>query len=173
MPSDNSRFVAGHYTATITSGPGTNGSAIDIGSTEVGFNITRDYHLDQIKDDAYGDTIVDGIYRGGNCRITFKSINYAIGGRPALQHWYDTTIGKIEGIGQTIGGTFGRSLVLAPVAGINAGNKTFTFSLVAPDGQHGGMPLASRNRTVDCNLLVFPVISGAGTNQTAILFTEV
>lgn len=173
MASDPSLFVAGHFVAALSAGPGTSGTMTDIGFTETGWQWTRDYHLDAIKIDDLGDTVVDGIYRGGNARLSAKQVQFGAPGRAAMQHFYDqTTVGVIEGIGKTVVTGVGRKLTLTPVAGINAANKTYTF-IVAPDGGHGGMNLATTNRKTDLNLLIFPQITGTGSNLQAVLFTEV
>lgn len=170
------KFVAGHYTATLsqTAGVGSSsGATVDLGTTETGFNIQFDQHIEQIRIDDLGQTVVDGIYQGMNARITFKSIQFAAAGRLYLQAFYnEATPGTITGIGQSISGVYGRQLVLTPIAGINAGNKTYTFPVVAPDGNNGAMALNTKNRTIDVNFLAFPQLTGSGSSLTAVLYTE-
>lgn len=157
MPADASGFVAGHYTGTYNS--------LDVGTTEQGFMIDPVFHREDIRTDDFGDTIVDGIYRGYNLRISFELIRWSAAARDALMFPFDATLGTLAGIGQTIVGSFAKSLVLTPVSGINSNAKTYTFPLCVADGNHGGFNLNTRTRRARCNLLVFP------HPTTGVLFT--
>jgi hypothetical protein len=178
MPTDNSRFVAGHFIASLYSGPGTVGTSIGtIGTTETGFTLIRENHIEPIKIDEFGDTTVDGIYRGSNLRIRMQGVTYGATAQAVLANFYDTTIGVIGPVGQTIGGQLGRKLVLTPVAGINSNNIQFTFPVTAPDGNSGGFNLNTKNRRTDIDLLVFPLVTitnPGATNETSVgtLFTN-
>lgn len=178
MATDTSRFVAGHFICSLYSGPGTLGTSLGtIGTTETGFQLTRDNQIEHIKIDEFGDTTVDGIYRGGNMRIRLQGVTYGATTQAVLANFYDNPIGVIGPVGQTIGGALGRKMVLTPVAGINSNNIQFTFPVVAPDGNSGGFNLNTKNRRTDIDLLVFPllVITNAGaTNETTTgtLFTN-
>lgn len=148
MPADTSSFVAGHYTATY--------GGVDIGTTETGFELRPTYYKEDIKIDDFGDTIVDGIYRGYNLRVTFELVQWTSAGREALQFPFDLedggTLGTIRFVGRTLK-SFSEALVLTPVADINVANLTYTFLNVTPDGDHGAWNLNTKLRRVRCNLL--------------------
>lgn len=146
---DNSTFVAGHYTASYAS--------LDIGTTEVGFELRPTYYREDIKIDDFGDAIVDGIYRGYNLRLSFELSQWAATGRELLQFPFDLedagSVGTIRFVGRTVR-SFSAALVLTPVADINTNNNIFTFPEVTPDGDHGAWNLNTKLRRVRCNLLV-------------------
>lgn len=65
-------FVAGPYTGTY--------DGEDLGITNDGYTLTHDAKAELIQtSDIYGDSILDGIYRGGNCFIDFEAKTYQAG----------------------------------------------------------------------------------------------
>jgi hypothetical protein len=161
MAADAGSFVAGHYTAGWGTAPQT------IGTTESGFRISPVFYREDIRIDDYGDSIVDGIWRGYNVRVETQLSEWTSTGRQAIQNPFDTTFGTIIDIGKSlVGGAFAKQLVLTPVASINSANKTYTFPLCVPDGDHGGWSLNTRLRKVDIRLLVLVA------KATGLLFTE-
>lgn len=159
MAADAGSFVAGQYTALWV--------AADIGTTESGFSIKPQYYKEDIRIDDYGDAVVDGIWRGYNLRVSTQLSEWTKAGRQSLQFPFDTTLGTVINIGQSlIGGGYAKALTLTPVALINSANKTYTFPLCVPDGDHGGWNLNTRLRKVDVNVLVLV------NRTTGVLFTQ-
>ncbi len=159
MAADSSGFVSGHYLATW--------NALDLGRTEIGFKIRPNYHIEPIRDDAYGDAVVDGIYRGYDLFIDFDLTLWTAAERQNFQYAFDGgTPGTIQGVGQTIVGSFAKQLILTPVSGINSNNATYTFPLTAPEPGHGEFDLNTKWRRLKCRLKVYPALS------TGVLFTS-
>lgn len=161
MPADTSSFVAGHYTATY--------DGDDIGTTEVGFEIRKSNYKEDIRIDDFGDTIVDGIYRGYNLRVQFQLSEWTAAGREKLQFIQDLddagTIGDMQFIGRTER-YFSKALVLTPVADINVANLTYTFPNCIPEGDSGGWNLNTKLRRVTVTLLALV------NRATGVVFTE-
>ena len=161
MPADTSNFVAGHYTATY--------GGADIGTTEIGFDIRKSNYKEDIRIDDFGDTIVDGIYRGYNLRVNCQLSEWPATGRETLQFVQDKEDGGVMGDMQFIGRTersFSEPLVLTPVADININNKTFTFPNAIPEGDSGGWNVNTKLRRVTITLLALV------NRATGVVFTE-
>lgn len=162
MPADTSSFVAGHYTVTY--------NAQDLGTTELGFDIRPVYYKEDIRIDDFGDTIVDGIYRGYNLRISCQLSEWAAAGREIIQFPFDkfsdgAVLGTIQDVGKTLV-FFAKQMVFTPVANINVNSLTYAFPLTVPEGDHGGWTFNTKLRRVTINMLVLP------NRATGLLFTE-
>ncbi len=70
-------FIAGPYTSTWT--PPT-GAALSLGITEDGFDLEWVMHGEIIKGDNMGDSIQDGVYRGGDAFISLTSEEFDAAG---------------------------------------------------------------------------------------------
>ena len=155
MAVDSSSFIAGHYHATF--------NAQDIGTTEQGFVLRPVYYREDIRIDEYGDTVVDGIFRGFSIGVSCQLSEWTATGRAGIQFPFGS-VGQIDNVGKTIiGAGYAKPLVLTPgnVAGYTLNSTgtatdTFTVSYTAPDGQHGGWNLNTKLRRVDINLVAFP-----------------
>lgn len=65
-------FVAGRYSGTY--------NAVDVGITDDGYTLQQDLSVEAIDEsDAYGGTLIDFIYRGGNAFLRFMSKAYKAG----------------------------------------------------------------------------------------------
>lgn len=167
-------FVAGHYTALFTGNGQTN---LAIGTTEVGFEMRPTFYREDIRADEFGDTLIDGIYRGANVELTFELIEWRE--NAAALMWpvnaangdMGTTGGNaLSLIGQTMQSLAGK-LVLAPVTGINAKLQTYTFLKVIPNGQHGGFSFNSKMRRTRCSTICLPDIMNATATNRGIIYT--
>lgn len=84
-------FVAGRYLGTY--------NAVDVGSTDEGYEIQQESAWENITpSDAWGDSIVDGVYRGGNVHIQFLSKAFKAGSTTPFWPW------ETIGVMQTYGG---------------------------------------------------------------------
>jgi hypothetical protein len=65
-------FIDGNYTTTYDS--------VAIGPTEDGWSLEQTIHTSLIeRSDAYGETLLDGFYRGGSYRVTADAQEYKAG----------------------------------------------------------------------------------------------
>ena len=140
-------FVAGHFSISV--------DGVNYGHTEVGFNIVPIIYREDIKIDAMGDVIVDGIYRGYQVSLNFELSEASDAAISAFRFWYDTVPGTIVDVG-TLLSDAAATIVFTPVAGINANNKTWTFPLCVPQGNHGGFTLANKLQKTKGDFLVLP-----------------
>jgi hypothetical protein len=70
-------FIAGRYSGTY--------AAVDVGITREGYEITLDTEIEEIGEtDAWGQSVIDGIWRGGNCFLQFVSTAYKAGSLAAF-----------------------------------------------------------------------------------------
>lgn len=148
MAIDTSKFVAGHYLFTY--------DGVDLGTTELGFDLRLTYYREDIRIDDFGDAIVDGIFRGHQVRLTADLSQWGAAGRELIQFLFDKeqagSIGTIQLVGRTVK-SFAKQLIATPVADINSNNKIYTFPLVVPDGDHGGWSFNTKLRKVRMSLI--------------------
>lgn len=86
-------FVAGRYTGTY--------NATDIGITNDGIEIQQESRWEAIEaSDNYGDSIIDGVYRGGNCYLQAESKAYKPGSLAPFWPW-----GGMGALEPSIGGS--------------------------------------------------------------------
>lgn len=146
-----SSFVAGHYTATY--------GGESIGTTEEGFYLRPQQFREDIRIDDFGDSIVDGIYRGFQYTLTTRLSEWVVPnstGVALLQNFVDATDGGIvypNAVGQPVS-AFAKRLILTPVPNVNSNLKTYEFPLCVPNGDHGGFNLNTKLRRLEVNLLI-------------------
>lgn len=143
-------FVAGHYTVTF--------NGVVLGHTEVGFNLNRTFHREDIRIDKYGDVVVDAIYRGFGFSVDFELSSWLQDAIDELMNpMEDTAEGTMEDltIGQVMSEGLAKPLVLIPVSGVNVRSKRYTFLLAAPDANHGSFALNTKLRRFRCNFTIF------------------
>ena len=88
-------FIAGPYTATFNSA--------DVGITEEGYRISQEASYQEISpSDAYGDTVLDLIYRGGNVFCRYDSKAYKAGSIAAA--WPFASLGALGTVGTLMAG---------------------------------------------------------------------
>lgn len=162
-------FVAGPHTATFTP-PG--GTALALGVTQDGYELEYTKFWDPIRGDNMGETIQDGVIRGGDCFLSFV-LNEYDSAAGAKMFWPEaiaaaTDLGKVGQVGRLASSLAG-SLVLTPVAGTSAatiGPATLTAAkaILAP-----GFPVkflfATRLRTVPIRLQLLPYVDGSSVTR--------
>lgn len=152
---------------------------LSIGVTDDGFEIEMETSIQEITVDQYADSMVDGIYRGGNCYINATLAQFGAQGARMLRQAYvdskniSTVDDHISGEGQL--GTIGCSirnyafpLVLRRVAPIAADNSAdryiFPVCIVDPN-----LPirwtLQSRLWTLPVRLRVLPFHNDGATQD--------
>lgn len=141
-------FIAGAYTVTYNSA--------DIGQIENGIRLLWAPGEEEITGDLLGDSVQDGVYRGGNAWLELTMIEYnATGAGTAFWPWSDT-FGKAGTIG-VLSSSLAKVLVLTKVSGPNATPASLTANLALPNGgQEISTLLAPRLRRVPVRYRLFP-----------------
>ena len=122
-----STYIAGHYTATW--------NAIDLGTTETGYEIMVHQHEIGVKDDAFGEGDADMIQAGIDYEIQLTSIDW-----PLIQAALagQNAIGATNDHVGVLLSTLGKTLVLTPAAGTSAAasGKTLTATKAVLNGDY-------------------------------------
>jgi len=156
-------FIAGPYTMTYNS--------LSLGIIEDAIRLEITPSEDGIQGDNLGDTIQDGVYRGGNCYIDIVMQEYnAAGALAAFAPWH-ATFGNIGQVG-ILKSSLAQTLVLTAVAGTGAATNiatlTSTKAVLAPNFPVS-MLLGSRLRNVPLRLQLLPY--NAGSPAAPVFFT--
>jgi hypothetical protein len=147
-------FIAGRYSATF--------NAVDVGITEDGYELQFDTAWEMInQSDAYGDSIIDGIFRGGSVYLQYLGLAYKAGSITPFFPW--GALGQMQVIGTTpigrLASAVGSSMVLTSTAGTPAATSpataTFLQSILAPNNP-ARLLYSSRLRKVPTRLLALP-----------------
>ena len=194
MPSAlTTQLIAGPWTATVWNqgvAAQTAGDAVSIGQVEDGFTQIRTNSVEDLTSDLYGDTVLEGVYLGGNLflEFTLQEINRV--GALKLLYPGDATNdpdGDFGGDGDKLG-TPGvlvtptaMTLILTSTAntpsatelrgvsandaGTNATAAVRTYGLVTLDNGHAvSQALQTRRTSVPVRLRCYPYDNGSGVN---------
>ena len=141
-------FIAGAYTVTY-------GGNV-LGQIEDGIETEFTMQSEDIRGDNLGDTIEDGVYRGGDCFVNFTLTEFnATAAQAAFWPWH-AIWGKYGLVGRLLSG-MSSTLILTVVAGTTAvpAALTFPYAILAK-----GFPLrllfAPRNRRVPLRMHALP-----------------
>jgi hypothetical protein len=148
-------FIAGRYSSTYNS--------VDTGISETGYEIQFESKAREIAEsDAYGESIIDIIYRGGNHYCQFTSLAYKAGSTSPFWPW--GSLGVMGVIGR-IGSNVASAHVLTAVAGTPAAaapaSVTAAGAILAPNSP-ARLLFNSVLRTVPVRLLYLPTDVGSG-----------
>jgi hypothetical protein len=164
-------MVAGRYAATY--------NANDVGITRDGYTLTLDTEAEDIGEtDAWGQSVVDSVFRGGNCFIQFTSVAYKTGslqafwpfggplaGPGVLGVLFDANQATPLAIAQ-LASNIAKALVLTSTPGTPAAatpaTLTATFSLLSRNN-NGRLIFNSKLRDVPVRLRCYPFTSGGIT----------
>ena len=163
-------LVAGHYTGTY--------NAVAFGFSQSGFELTQETKAEVVNQtDAYGDSIIDLVHRGGSVYIMFESKVFKPGAITPFYPW-----GAL-GVMYTAAAPLGRlgsavasSLVLTGVAstpaqstggsGLNRVIASLTASkAILPPDSNLKLLFDSKVRNVPIRLLCLPTDDGSGIAQ--------
>lgn len=152
-------FIAGRYSGTYNS--------VDVGVTEEGYEVQQDAKAQLISpSDAYGDAIIDFIYRGGDCYLQFESKAYKAGS--ITPFWPFGAIGLMVATAGPIGrlaSDIAAAMVLTSVSGTPAvaspATLTGTKAILAPNNP-ARLMFNSKLRTVPVRLLLLPYDATGG-----------
>lgn len=173
-------FVAGRYSGTHLM-PGPSATALDVGITEQGYELSLTPEFEDIGEtDAYGQSVIDGVWRGGNCTLSFVSKAFKNGSvfafwpfggntdTPVLGRMFDTGAGTYVPIG-TLASDIAGTFLLTATAGTTAANgyvgapaiATLTASkALLARNTNGRLLFNSKNRDVPITLRLYPFASG-------------
>ena len=148
-------FVAGRYSTTYNS--------VDVGITEEGYELQQDAKAQQIvPSDAYGDSIIDLVYRGGDVYLQFEGKAYKAGAITPFWPW--GALGVMGIIGR-LASAVALSTVMTATTGTPAAAAPATWtgllSILAPNNP-ARLLYNSKLRTVPIRLLILPGDSGGG-----------
>lgn len=146
-------FVGGWYTGAF--------AASALGLTRDGFRYRQDILAQEIRGDAYGDSIIDMIYRGGNAMITLVGIEYDSMATQAFS--VGGAAGRMGVVGRLFEPNTAGSLVLTRgSAATTATPTTVTASKGNPVGQLE-FNMENRLREFPLSFQLFPYASGGNT----------
>lgn len=141
-------FIAGPYTATH------DGS--DTGDVEDGFDLQLGWSYQELTVDRYGDSIIDAIFRGGNCFLHYIG-QEATAAQTALNP-FAAGLGTLTSVGLLMdGGSLANATVLTKVSGSSAAPASLTASKSWISGnEQFRMKHAARLRQVPVSLRLGP-----------------
>lgn len=159
MANPTASVVAGEYTATYNSNA--------IGLTEDGYRIIWSFEKEEVTADSYGDAVLDGVYRGGNCFVEFNAKAYLAAAIAGMIWPYHATYGVVGIVGRLdVASSIASALVLTDVTGTPAETNpaTITFhSTILDNGHEVEQNLNNRHRIIPIRLRCYP------TEQTSIV----
>lgn len=142
-------FIAGQYAGTL--------NAVALGITEEGYELQLEPKSDTIeRSDAYGDMMLDLIYRGTNYFLQTEFLEYKAGPIAAMQPW--NSLGG-QGVIGRLGSDVATPLVLTATTGTPAAaapaTLTASLAILAP-GSNPRAAFNSRLRTVPVRFVCLP-----------------
>lgn len=144
-----------------------------MGQIEDGIQIDYSLGMEDIRGDNYGDTVQDGVFRGGDCFFTMTFLEWdTVATSLLFWPWSATAIGKIDdGMIGRLMSTFAKVLLLDKVSGPSASPNSITVgkAVLAPRFNVSWL-LAPRLKRVPVRFQALPynTIPGpppTGTNQ--------
>jgi hypothetical protein len=164
-------FVAGRYSNTY--------NAVDVGISDQGINLQQESRWEEIaSSDAYGDSIIDGVYRGGNVFFDYECKAYKAGSQTPFWPW--GTLGVMQAVGSAptpigrLASGVASATVLTAVAGTPAATSPATLtaskSILAPNSP-ARLLFHTRLRQVPIRLLALPSDATNGGTTTTTWFT--
>lgn len=146
--------IAGPYGAAWGSGP------TSLGMSEDGVRLRQQVSKQLITSDSYGDSVIDGVFRGGQVFMTMVGIEYAAA---VAAMWPYGALGVMGQVGRLdFGSSVAQQAVLTAVSGTTASTApaTLTAAQTAPDENlNAELQFASRARYVPVSLRCYPYSS--------------
>ena len=135
---------------------------MDVGITEQGYELQQDSKSEDISEsDAYGASLIDWIYRGGNVSLQFESLAYKAGSRTPFWPW-NATLGRM-GVIARLASDVALAMVLTATAATPAAATPATLTaskaILAPNNP-ARLLFHSKLRKVPVRLACFPSDSG-------------
>lgn len=145
-------WIAGRYTGVYDSS--------SLGIMQDGFEIVYDHKEQEInRSDAFGDSLIDTIARGGNWSIQYEAMEAWLTGVKRAVLPYASNLGELGTIG-TLGSAAAKALVLTATAGTPAAaspaSLTATLCKLAPNSQTSVFRMNSVLRTMPVRMVFLP-----------------
>jgi len=162
MPLDT--FIAGRYSGTY--------NAVDVGITENGYEKTLQLKQENVEgSDAFGDAILDYIYRGGDCFLEFDCKAYKAGTKTPFWPWgafgvMATAAAPIGRLASNVASAMVLSAAANTPAAAAPASLTATKAILSP-GFSGKLLYNSKLRRVPVRLILLPVESTGTTTWFA------
>lgn len=143
---------------------GTSGSEVDIGLHEGPVRMQITSHARDVRADRFGDSVLDGIYRGGDCFLLFVLKEWDAAAKAAM--WpFDTDLGLSGKIGRSMTDV-AKSFVLTAIAGTPAATngpatRTFAKAIFSPE-HNKEVIFGNEERNVPLVLRCYPTEVTAG-----------
>lgn len=148
--------AAGRYSATYNS--------VDVGITQTGYELSLESKWQEITPtDAFGDSIIDGVFRGGNCYCQFEGMAYKAGAITPFWPWgalgiLATTAAPIGRLASDVASAFVLTATAATPAATIPATLTASKAILAPNNP-AKLLFDSRLRTVPIRLQFLPYLS--------------
>lgn len=166
-------FIAGRYSGTY--------ATVDVGITKEGYELTLDTEMEDIGEtDAWGQSVIDGVWRGGNAFLQFVSTAYKAGSIAAF--WpYGGQIGAAGVLGilvddsiaapnklpiASLASDIAKALVLTAAAGTPAAATPATLTAskaLLAKNNNGRLLFNSKLREVPVRLRIYPYTANSVT----------
>lgn len=157
-------FITGRYTAAY----GPSGSRVSLGVSREGYRFqheTKAANIDQT--DAYGDSLIDMIYRGANMRVNFSMLSYSKAATALILAPWTGDLFVLRSTAKPVGvlaSDLAQSLLLTAEANTPAaaaaGPATLTANKVILAPGQVELLYDSRLREVPVSLIVLPYDTG-------------
>jgi len=141
-------FIAGPYSLTY--------GAADLGIVEDAIRQELTATVDVVRGDNLGDSVQDGVYRGGNMFLDMVLQEYNAAAAPDAFWPWNAVEGVVGAIGRLMSGV-AAALVLTKIAGSTATPSTRTYGkVVLAENYPVSMLLGSRLKNVPLRLRCLP-----------------
>lgn len=146
-------FVAGAYIPTYDS--------VSVGLVESGYNLLQAVKGEAVRGDYYGESMLDGVFRGADVSLEYVSIAYKAGSIAAM--WPFGTLGEHPTPGQLLSDLASQTVLTAttgtPAETSGPASITASRSIIPPDHQ-SRMNLSAMLRKMPVRLQLLPYVSG-------------
>lgn len=160
-------WAFGPYTATIaTNADGS--TPVDIGLNEGPHRFIQIAKGANITPNRFGDSVVDGIYRGANCLIQMSLKEYTAAVKRIIWPFSPTDLGLTGIIGRA-NSDIGRQLILTAISGTPAATngpatRTCPLAIFAPE-HNMELIMGNDERNIPLVCQILPALVTAGTSQ--------
>ncbi len=152
-------LVAGRYSGTY--------NTVDTGISEGGYELEVVSSAQQVTPtDLYGDSVIDIIYRGGNCFLNFTSIAFKAGSLTPFWPW--EALGVMASVANPIarlGSDVAKAMVLSSTANTPAAASPASLTAskaILPPGTPAKLLYSSELRKVPVRLMLLPYVISTG-----------
>jgi hypothetical protein len=148
--------IAGGYTATY--------AAAAMGQQEDGFRLRLSFAKEEIRSNTYGDSVIDAVYRGGNCFLTGIFIERAsVAANAAISPWnpYGAALGFMGIVGR-LDFALSVSVVMTAIATLPAASAIATLTAtnsIIDQNLSTEMSFANRASFLQLTFRLYPYLS--------------